>query len=324
VRAAAAALDATDDVERDEFGEPTGRLWRLDDRLRTALPTEPPSLDLLGNTLSALGITGVTDATPDLDAEALQLLGDAVSDRTIHARVHLLGAPLTDTPLPPGLAAGPHKILLRDHDLPDLDTLVERIANAHSAGRAVAVHCVTRESLLLVLVAFDQCGTRTGDRIEHAAVVPPEARNWIARLGLRIVTQPGFVTTRGDCYLADVDPADQPHLYPYASLLQAGIPVAPSSDAPFGPLDPWQVIAAATTRHTPSGNTVCGPERVPTAVALDGYLSPPDNPGGPPRRLHVDAPADLCLLHQPLSAALSEPSAELVRLVTVTGRIIQR
>lgn len=96
------------------------------------------------------------------------------------------------------------------------------ISASHAAGRPVAVHCVTRESLLLTLAALDVCGVLRGDRIEHTAVVPVEVRAELARAGVRVVTQPSFIARRGDDYLARVDPDDVDLLYPYASLLAAG------------------------------------------------------------------------------------------------------
>jgi predicted amidohydrolase YtcJ len=167
--------------------------------------------------------------------------------------------------------------------------------------------------LVLTLAALEEVGPVPGDRIEHGSVVPPELFETLRRLGVRVVTQPTFVTDRGDEYLAEVDPDDQPHLYRYASLLVAGIPTAPSSDAPFGDPDPWRTMAAARDRRTPSGKVVGADERVSTAVVLAGFLAPLDDPGGPPRRIEPGAPADLCLLHEPLATALARPSSDLVR-----------
>ncbi len=325
VRAAGLESLQHPDVERDERGRLTGRLWRWDAGLRAALDTcaGPPELAAVSRTLAGFGITGVSDATPDLDAATVAAFGAAVADSTFPQRLTLLGSPLAGA-LPAGLRAGPFKLLLHDHDLPTLEVLSLRIRAAHDAGRAVAVHCVTRESLLLTLAALDEAGHRSGDRIEHAAVVPPEIRQWLVAAGVRVVTQPAFVAERGDQYLTDVEPDDRACLYPFASLLAAGLPVAASSDAPFGAADPWRVIAAARDRRTPKGHVVGPDERVSAETALAGYLTDPALPGGTPRRIRVGAAADLCLLRVPLAAALAEPSAEQVALVTRAGRPIWR
>jgi predicted amidohydrolase YtcJ len=314
---AAAKLDhETDpDVERDATGRLTGRLWRWDARL---VNPAAPDLRAVGERLARFGITGVTDATPDLEPQALALLAAAQAAGALPQRMLLLGAPLGGH-LPAGLQAGPYKILLRDHDLPGMDDLTDRIAAAHSSGRAVAVHCVTRESLLLTLACLTAAGVLPGDRIEHGAVVPPELYSLLAVEGLRVVTQPAFILSRGDDYLRDVDPEDQGCLYPYGSLLAADIKVAPSSDAPFGELDPWRVQAAAADRRTESGRRLGPGESVASAVSLAGYLSPLLEPGGPPRQLLAGAPADLCLLSVPLAEALRTPDAGFVTLTMCGG-----
>jgi predicted amidohydrolase YtcJ len=209
--------------------------------------------------------------------------------------------------------------VLADAGLPGLAELAGQIRAAHAAGRGVAVHCVTREALVLLVAALREAGTRPGDRIEHAALVPAELVPDLARLGVRVVTQPGFLADRGDDFLRDVDPRDRGDLYRCGSLLRAGIGVALSSDAPYGPLDPWAVINAAVARRTASGQ-VAGPgEAVTFAGALDAYLTPLGDPGGPPRRVRPGLPADLVVLRAPLARVpgLAHP----VRAVLVSGTI---
>jgi predicted amidohydrolase YtcJ len=301
-------------IERDFTGVPTGRLWRADDWLREHLPTaKPPDLAATGARLARLGITAVTDATPDLDATAVA----ALSEDGMPQRVLLLGVPLGH-PAP----AGPYKIVLADSDLPDFDALSRRIRAAHAENRAVAVHCVSREALALLLAALGETGAGPGDRIEHAALAPAELLPRIAQLGLRIVTQPGFLTDRGDDYLRDVPGAEHLDLYRLRSLIEAGIHCTPSSDAPYGPLDPWAVIRAAVARRTPAGRTVGTDERIAVRQALAGYLSSPDDPGGRPRRVRAGTSADLVLLHTPLATALRQPSAELVRATLIGGAVV--
>ena len=295
-------LDDTGDVERDRSGNPTGRLWRYDDRLRPALPeTDPrPGLALVVDELFRLGITSVTDATPDLDPTAVALL------KSLPLPVTLLGDP-------DGTA--PRKLLLRDHDLPTYPALRKTVARTHETGRPVAVHCVTRESLLLTLAVLDDVGHLPGDRIEHAAVVPDPS----ALRGLRVVTQPGFIADRGDDYLRDVRTDDQQDLYRYESLCAAGVEVLPSSDAPYGPLDPWAVMRTARERRTAAGVLLGPEERVSPARVLDGYLCDSD---GRRRAVAVGSPARLTLLSGPLVEALSDPCREAV-VMTSTPDLLE-
>jgi predicted amidohydrolase YtcJ len=285
-------------IERDPDGTPTGRLWRLDGWLGERIGRQAPDLHALGRRLAALGITGVTDATPDLDPATCDLLRAQVPQRLL-----LLGDPE---------GAGPVKVVLPDHELPTLDALVQRIAQARP--RPVAVHCVTRVALVLLLTAWDVVGRHPGDRVEHAGVVPPELA---ADLPL-CVTQPAMACARGDEYLRDGAAEDRAHLYPYGDLLARGVPVVPSSDAPYGPVDPWETLRAARDRRTRSGAQLAG-GTVPVATALDGMLRPLEDPRQPARSVQEGAAADLVLLSVPLQDALVEPAAELVRATWVGG-----
>jgi predicted amidohydrolase YtcJ len=311
-------------LERDQDGRPTGRLWRADDWLRSRLPRSgPPGLARVGAALLRHGITAVTDATPDLDDQSMAAISDAMARGHLPPRVHLLGAPLGAV-LPgdqgrAGPVTGPYKIVLADSGLPCYDELAGRIRAAHAVRRPVAVHCVTLEALVLVLAALGDAGPRPGDRVEHAALVPPELVPELARLGARVVTQPGFLPHRGDDFLRDLPPQDRPDLYRCATLRRAGVPVALSSDAPYGPLDPWAVIAAATARRTASGQVAGPEERITFTQALDAYLAPPGDPGGPPRRVAPGLAADLVILRAPLAEVPGLPDP--VRAVLTGGTL---
>jgi predicted amidohydrolase YtcJ len=291
---------------------PSGQLYGLDGWLAARVPHEPLDLAAVGRELLDCGVTGVTDATPTERREDLELLAGAVAEGALPQEVVVMGGPGLDPKAGAELERGPVKLVVADHRLPELDGLAAAFDGAHRAGRAVAVHCVTRVGILLALAAWDEAGAMAGDRVEHGAVVHPEEAARIAAHGLTVVTQPGFVAERGDDYLADVDPEDRPYLWRCAGLLEAGIAVAGSTDAPLGPFDPWQAIAAATTRRTPAGAVLGGEERVDARRALALFLGRPGAPGGAARRVIPGAPADLCLLAAPLEEALQAPSASLV------------
>jgi predicted amidohydrolase YtcJ len=234
--------------------------------------------------------------------------------------VVVTGVPGLDPHAAPTLPRGPAKIVIADHALPPLDELIDAYRAARRGGRTVAVHCVTPAALLLALAAWDDVGAEPGDRIEHGAVIPLEVAPRIAELGLTVVTQPGFVRERGDQYLADVDRDDLGDLWRCRSLIDAGIAVGGSTDAPYGDADPWLAIAAATTRATSGGRTLGERERLEPAKALALFLSPLDRPGGPSRRIALGAAADLCVLDRPLAHALREPSTEHVVCTIRAGR----
>lgn len=294
---------------------------RADETLRDRWPDEPPpDLAPVGARLAALGITGVTDATPSEDLGSFALLARARADGALPQRVAVTGgAALATANVPGGLERGPVKIVVADHALPSPDALADAVRAAHAAGRPVAVHCVTRVALVLALTAWETVGAVAGDRIEHGAVIPLELVGTIAELGLQVVTQPAFVHARGDRYLAEVEPDDVPHLYRCGSLLDAGVGVGGSTDAPFGPDDPWLAIATAADRRTRTGQVVGAEEAIAARIALDRFLSPLDDPGGPPRRVVPGAPADLCLLASPLAPVLAAPADARVRATWTAG-----
>jgi len=316
------AADGPPAVERDANGAPTGRIWRGDAWLRDRIGAEPPPLGAIGARLAAFGVTHLTDASVTTDVDSATKLADAHRAGELPQRLMLMSGGALAAPEDGDYAVGPLKVLLDDHSLPDLDDFIARIGQARRWGRAVAVHCVTAGELALTLAAFEAAGARIGDRIEHGGVIPAEAISQIRALGLMVVTQSAFVRERGDRYLAEVDPAEQPDLYRCASLKAAGVPVAGSSDAPYASLDPWVGIAAAIDRRTSGGQSLGASERVSAAEALALYLGAPTAPGGPATRIEVGMPADLCLLGAPLRDVLAAPSAEHVRATFIAGSLV--
>jgi predicted amidohydrolase YtcJ len=329
--AGAQALDLADGdhpgIERDHQSRPTGRLWRADNWLRGRLPRRhPPDLRPVATRLASLGITHVTDATPDLNDTTITAISTAMETGALPQHVQLLGAPIGWAPPagPRSPTGGPYKIILADSGLPDLQSLTQRITAVHASGRAVAAHCVSREALVLVLAALADAGTLTDDRIEHAALIPAELIPRLRDMHVTIVTQPGFLSHRGDYYLREVPASEHAELYRARSLTQAGIACVASSDAPYGPLDPWAVITAAALRTTPAGQVIGLAERLTPRLALAGYLSSPGHPAGTARRVAVGHDADLVVLHTPLEQALATPSADNVAATVIDGTIAWR
>ncbi len=98
--------------------------------------------------------------------------------------------------------------------------------------------------------------------------------------------------------------------------------MAGSSDAPFGPDDPWLAMRTAVERTTAGGRLLGPDESVAAPVALACFLAPLTAPGGPARTVRVGASADLVLLDRPLAAALAEPSSSHVRTTWIGGMVV--
>ncbi|MGW0830512.1 amidohydrolase family protein [Streptomyces prunicolor] len=270
-----------------------GRFWREDERLRGFVPPIRLDLEGVGRRAAALGVTGFTNADPHPASGLTQMLS------VLPQRLLVMGV---DEPV---------KLMLDDPTLPTPAQLARTIGEIRP--RPVAVHCVTRVQLLVTLLALDEVGPADGDRIEHGSVIPAETIPWLRRLGVTVVTQPHFPVERGAAYATDVDADDRPHLYRCRSLVDAGVPLAAGTDAPYGTADPWAVMRAATERDDA--------ERLAPEAALRLFTGEPQRPGRT-RRLTVGATADLCLLHVPLREALRALSGELVRAAYVSGRSI--
>lgn len=311
-------------LERDSAGRANGRLFRLDEWLRSRLPdAAAPALTGVSAELAGYGVTGVTDTSPDNNANSLRLLATRQQRGDLLQRVRVMTAlgvtPYSGTSL---VAAGEHKIMLDEHVLPSMAALVERISQAHDERRGVALHCVTRIELLFSLAALEEAGTCRRDRLEHASVVPGDVLSRMRALGITVVSQPGLLLNRGDGYLRDVDRRDWNDLYRAASLVAAGIPYGCSSDAPYGPADPWAGMRAAVTRLTAAGAAVGASEALTPEQAIGGYLSHADDPGGAGRNISVGGTADLMLLAKPWVAVRKLLDPRDVLLTIRAGEVI--
>ena len=284
-------------------GHPDGRL-RSADAWSDALSRNPTTLADLSGRLSSYGVTGITDATPDLHIADIVRLSKMHRHGELKQRVHCLA---------------PGKRILHDDDL-DLEQLTGWIAERHRDGSPVAIHCVTAVQLLVTIAALRETGCHPGDRIEHAAVVPPDCLTDVADLAVTVVTQPNFVAERGDQYLDEIPAAEHDQLWRVASLLHAGVPVALSTDMPFGDGDPWAAMRAAVHRTTPSGAVLGIDERISARTALTMLLGLPDQPARP-RGIAPGEPADLCVLSVPPDTALAELDAGMVAATVFGGEI---
>ena len=304
-------------------GQYTGRLFDADVWLRKKIGRQLPDIRTASARLARYGVTGFTDTSAHNSEESFAQFAQWQASGELLQHVVMMG----DESLLAGkssarLQCGALKIHLHDNDLPDFDAMCARIAAGHAAARPVAVHCVTLVDLIFTLGAFESAGTIQGDRIEHAAIAPPELVEKIAQLKLTVVTQPNFIGERGDAYLRDVDAADQTWLYRLRGFREAGILLAAGTDAPYGNLNPWLAMHAAVTRRTAQGATIGAEEALMPEQALELFLGDPLQPGTGKNRIDVGSLATLCILDRAWQHARTDLSTIAINKTLIDGAVV--
>ena len=249
----------------------------------------------LNQVLLGHGITSVHDAGPDNGLDRWQTLRELTSSYALGSRVSMMAG---NAKLPEfqqaGLVwgSGDDRLRLGHVKLmltlttgglhPSVEDLTAGVARARRAEFPVAIHAVEQEAVLAAISAIGANSPADGsglsrwsavpepppggpglvrrDRIEHCSECPPQLLPEIKRCGAAVVTQPGFLYWNGDRYLQQVEPGLRQHLYPIGAWLEAGVPVAFSSDGPVIDPSPWPGIFSAVTRLT-SGGDMLPPRR---------------------------------------------------------------
>lgn len=304
-------------IERDATGELTGRITGADEVLRERIP--PLKLDFvgLGQRLASYGVTGVSDLTPTVDAADFGLLASHCLRPDFPLSVLVTGSAALDNPGASGLAVGPVKIVIGDHERFDFDGIINAMQRARRHDRNVAIHAVTAAAAALAIAGWNEVGSMPGDRLEHGAILSLAAAQRLVEHGIIVVTQPAFIRERGDQYLRDVDPSDLNDLWRCASLAAGGVSIAAGTDAPYGSDDPWDSIAGAIERTSEAGISLGSAERLRPIAALNLFLGSARHPATP-RRIAPGQLAHLCVLDEPLERVLQDPSSN--HVVMTVGR----
>jgi hypothetical protein len=161
-----------------------------------------------------------------------------------------------------------HGILYWSQD--DLDDLLGR---AHRQGFQCTVHAVGDRAIEQTLDAMARAqreAPRQGlrHRIEHCGICPSDLRERVRRQGIVPAMQPAFFWEFGDGYIRNYGRDRADTMFPARSLIEMGVPVAGSSDAPVTRHAPLLGIEQALTRATMDGD-ICGPdERVDLTTAI--------------------------------------------------------
>jgi predicted amidohydrolase YtcJ len=152
--------------------------------------------------------------------------------------------------------------------------LSPRLERAVALGLTVAVHAIGNAAIDQALDGCEQVRRRDGDRvrlrIEHAMLVGDGAVRRFAELGVAAVVQPRFAHDFGDQLLATgIDRALR--VLPLRELVDAGVVVAGSSDAPVTEPDVLAAMQAAVIRRAASGERLAPEQGITALDALALY-----------------------------------------------------
>jgi len=148
------------------------------------------------------------------------------------------------------------------------EDLIEAVKTYDANGYQVAIHAQGDEGISDTLDAFEAVlGPRAANplrhRIEHGGCLYPDLLERAANMHISVAVQPVFFSELGDGFVEAFDPDLAHRLYPFKSMLNAGIHLGGSSDCPVATLDPRLGLRDAIMRQTPSGMKL-GPQEALT------------------------------------------------------------
>lgn len=124
--------------------------------------------------------------------------------------------------------------------------LAAAVLSAHAKDMPVAIHVAREEELEAALHALESSTGCSGrDRLEHVPLATPGQARRIAALRAAVVSHPGWLVSRRDKYRVTLSDEQRRRLFPFRLLVECGVELAFSSDAPIELPDPaaWQQIA---------------------------------------------------------------------------------
>lgn len=296
-------------IVRDSSGEPTGLLQETAMGLITNV-IPPYDDETMGRAIRAaiehqirLGITSATDPllTPDhlrvyrqLDAAgALDLRVNGLPIRRPDGGTETFALPerhqsehlridtvkfFADGGLSGATAAvsEPYKVTGERGVLRfETEELFELMWEAHDAGFRIATHAIGDVALDQVIGIYETLHARKPGlrhRIEHLGLPNPEHLRRLKAINAIAVPQTIFLSALGGAFRRYLPDNYIPRCYPVRSMIDAGLPVALSSDAPVVPDDnPLAGIKAAVDRFDPLGEAIAPEQTITPYEALYAY-----------------------------------------------------
>lgn len=215
----------------------------------------------------------------------------------------------------------------------DPERMRARIIEAAAAGWSLALHAVGDAALDFALDAIEQARRvhprgPVPDRVEHGVVVRPEQLQRLASLGVACVVQPTFIRAFGEGIRAPVGQQRADWSIRARSQLDAGLPLALSSDRPVVAGAPLLGIQSFVERRSEAGRVYGEHERISIDDAIQAATVGSSQVTGQHERKGRLAPgqlADMVLLaDHPNDVASSDIHSIPVRATIAGGRFTHR
>jgi predicted amidohydrolase YtcJ len=290
-------------IDRDASGRPTGLLYETAMELIVRVQPPPSEAEYRAMITAAtrhqlsLGITSTSDC--GVGPELLAVYRRMDAEGTLPSRVNVMplrkigDGPLPETWVSERLRVDTVKFLAdgglsgataalsvpyRHQDSHGVlrieqDELLDLCREPHAQGWRIATHAIGDVTIDSVLRVYESLGRGAHrHRIEHFGLPSGEQLRCAARLGVLAVPQTIFLRELGANFRAFVPDALWEQIYPVRAMLDAGLTVALSSDAPVVADDsPLSGMEAAITRNDARGEPILKQQAITAQEALYAY-----------------------------------------------------
>jgi len=190
------------------------------------------------------------------------------------------------------------------------EQILGMLRTAREKGIQTLLHAIGDRALDQALACIGQIDAEFGpaalkDRINHLIVCRPDQRRLLAALGLFCDIQPSFVPSDFSMAPHRLGPRRTPWAYRWRSILNEGLLLSASSDAPVESANPMDALWALTERRREDGGEAFAPEECLTLEEALPLLTA--NPyravgrGEENGRLEAGYPADIAVFDRDIS-----------------------
>ncbi|MFB0501442.1 MAG: amidohydrolase [Candidatus Bathyarchaeia archaeon] len=194
------------------------------------------------------------------------------------------------------------------------------VLNAHKVGLQLAVHAIGDKAIDMALKAFEKALQKIPNsdhrhRIEHTSVLNEELIRRMKSLGVIASVQPHF--TVSDFWVEyRLGKKRARWVYPFKSLMKAGVVVCGGSDCPVDPISPLLGIWAAVVRQRNSGECLTVEEAIRLYTVNAAYANFEENLKG---TIEEGKLADMVVLSDDPFKIKPEKIRDIKVLMTVVG-----